>query len=170
VKRIAIDRAGNQTTVTVSRWPSADAPYQISTSAPSADTSALPGPLKKAINRRNQRGGAAKGRVLYAEQPGLSGRRITVGALILHISERCEPEIVNLGVTDSKVGEDRQQLIATMLACVTRIAIECNCSSVTWLVHSEKAAKAAAAFGFRRLRRGRNPPRGTIRLARQLQK
>lgn len=93
-----------------------------------------------------------------------------MGALILHISERCEPEIVNLGVTDSKVGEDRQQLIATMLACVTRIAIECNCSSVTWLVHSEKAAKAAAAFGFRRLRRGRNPPRGTIRLARQLQK
>jgi len=171
VKRIAIDRAGNQTTVTVSRWPNEDAPYQISTSAPGADPSALPGPLKKAINRRNQRGGATKGRVLYAEQLGLSGRRITVGALILHITEKGVPEILNLGVADFKVGEDRQQLTATMLACIARIAIGCDCRSVTWLVHSDKAAKAAAAFGFRRLPRGRgNSPRGTIRLGRQVQK
>jgi len=170
VKRIAIDRAGNRTTVIVSRWPNNDAPYQISTSAPSTDVSVLPGPLKKAINRRNQRGGAMKGRVLYAEQLGLSGRRITVGALILHITERREPEILNLGVADFKVGEDRQQLIATMLSCVVRIAIECDCCSVTWLVHGDKAAKVAAAFGFRRLPRGRNSPRGTIRLGRQIQK
>ena len=169
MKRIAIDRAGNQTTVTVSRWPNENAPYQISTSAPGADISALPGALKKAINSRNQRGGAAKGRVLYAEQPGLSGRRITVGALILHLDAKGEPEILNLGVADFKDGEDRKQLVATMLACVTKIAIECDCSSVTWLVHSDKAAKAAAAFGFRRLPHGRNSPRGTIRLGRQVQ-
>ncbi len=170
MKRIAIDRAGNQTTVTVSRWPNDDAPYQISTSAPGAGISALPGPLKKTINRRNQRGGAAKGRVLYAEQLGLSGRRITVGALILHITERREPEILNLGVAHFKVGQDRQQLIAAMLACVVRIAIECDCRSVSWVVHSDKAAKAAAAFEFRRLPRGRSSPRGTIRLRRQVQK
>ncbi len=170
MKRIAIDRSGNQTTFTVSQWPNENAPYQILTSAPGADISALPGPLKQAIKRRNQRGGATKGRVLYAEQLGLSGRRITVGALILHITERGEPEILNLGVADFKVGADRQQLIATMLACVTRIAIECDCSSVTWLVHNDKAAKAAAAFGFRRLPRGRNTPRGTIGLSRQVQK
>jgi hypothetical protein len=170
VKNIAIDRAGKQTTVTVSRWPNEGAPYQISTSAPGADTSALPESLRKAIHRRNQRGGATKGRVLYAEQLGLSDRRITVGALILHITERGEPEILNLGVADFKDSEDRHQLIVTMLACVTGIAIECDCSSVAWLVHNDKGAKAAAAFGFRRLRRGRSSPRGTIRLSRQIQK
>lgn len=168
MNRIAIDRTGNQTTVTVSRWPNEDAPFQISTSAPSAGISALPGPVKEAINKRNQRGGAAKGRVLYAEQLGLSGRRITVGALILHITEKGEPEILNLGVADFKVGQDRRQLIATMLACVVSIAIECDSRSVSWLVHGDKAAKAAAAFGFRRLPQGRSP-RGTIRLGRQVQ-
>lgn len=169
MNRIAIDRAGNQTTVTVSRWPREDAPYQISTSVPGADTSSLPVPLKHAINRRRQHGGATKGRVLYAEQLGLPGRRIMVGALILHINERGEPEIVNFGVADFKVGEDRQQLILTMLACVNKIAIECGSRSVTWLVRGDQAAKAAAAFGFRRLPR-RDWPRGAILLRRQVQK
>jgi hypothetical protein len=169
VNRIAIDRAGNQTTVTVTRWPNEEAPLQISTSAPAAGISALPGPLKRAINKRNQRGGAAKGRVLYAEQLGLPGRRITVGALILHITERDEPEILNLGVADFKVGRDRRQLIATMLTCVVSIAIECDSRSVSWLVHGDKEAKAATAFEFRRLPQGRSP-RGTIRLRRKVQK
>ncbi len=169
VPRIAIDLSGNQTTITVNHWPNENAPYQISTSVPGADISALPDPLRRAIGRRNQRGGAMKGRVLYAEQLGLAGRRILVGALILHVDARRQPEILNLGVADFKDGQDRQQVIAAMLACVTKIALECNCRSVTWLVHSDNAAAAAAAFGYRRLPRGRNAPRGVIRLSRRIQ-
>ena len=170
MNRITIDLSGGQTTVAVSRWPSENAPYQVSTSATGVDISVLPAPLKKAIQRRNQRGGAAKGRVLYAEQAGLSGRRITVGALILHVDARRQLEILNLGVADFKDGKDRKQLIATMLACVTGIALECDCRSVTWLVHNDAAAKAAARFGFQRLPRGSKSPRGTIRLSRPVQK
>lgn len=171
MKRIVIDRARDQTSVTVRQWPREDAPYQISTAVtPSADLSTLPDSMRKAINRRKQRGGAAKGRVLYIEQLGLSGSKIIVGALVLHIAEKGEPEILNLGVADFKVGQDRRQIIATMLACITGIAVECNSTSITWLVHSDDAAKAAAAFDFRRLPRGRNSPRGTIRLVRQIQK
>lgn len=170
VPRIAIEFSANQTTITVDHWPNENAPYQISTAVPEADISALPKPLRDAIKRRNQRGGAMKGRVLYAEQLGLAGRRILVGALILHIDARRQPEILNLGVVDFKDGRDRQQVIATMLACATTIASECDCRSVIWLVHTDKAAAAAAAFGYRRLPRGRNTPRGTIRLSRQIQK
>ncbi len=170
MKRITIDLSGKQTTITVSRWPDEKAPYQVSTSVPSADISALPDSLQKAIKKRNQRGGAMKGRVLYAEQLGLSGKRIMVGALILHLDTKRQPEILNLGVADFKADDDRQQVIAAMLACVTGIAIECDCPSVTWLVHSGKAAAAAAAFRFSRLPHGRNTPRGTIRLSRQIQK
>lgn len=169
VPRIAIDLSSKQTTITVNQWPDENAPYQISTSVPGADISALPDSLRRAIGRRNQRGGAMKGRVLYAEQLGLAGRRILVGALILHVDARRQPEILNLGVADFKDGQDRQQVIAAMLACVTKIALECNCRSVTWLVHNDNAAAAAASFGYRRLPRGRNAPRGVIRLTRQIQ-
>ena len=170
MKRISIDRSSDRTTVTVARWPDDDAPYQISTSIPDADISDLPAPLQEAINKRNQRGGDQKGRVLYTEQLGLSARRIVVGALIVHLAADLQPEILALGVVDFKEGQDRQQVIATMLACVVKIAIECDRGSVLWLVRSEDAAKAAVPFGFRRLPQSRNTPRGTIRLSREVQK
>lgn len=170
MNRIAIIGANDQTTVTVSRWPSDDAPYQISTAAQARDISGLPQPLRKAISRRNQHGGTAKGRVLYAEQMGLRSERITVGALILHVTQKRDIEILNLGTAYFKEGQDRMQVVSLMLACVDKIAIELGCSAVTWLAHNKQAANAAAAFGFRRLRRGRSTPRGTICCSRQVQK
>jgi hypothetical protein len=170
-KRISLLTGQERTSIEVDDWPGGLSPYRISTAnrEDRPDISLLPNQLQGAIRKRRQQAGQVKGRILYARQDLLGDREpIVVGALMLHL-EGDVPQILELGVAASKSGSDREQLLNVMLACAVAVATELKSSTVEWLVHSDEAATSAARYGFRRLPRTRNAPRGVIRLSRVVQ-